>query len=226
MRYMEVKGNVHQTYDVSFDKEKLKLLLDEIIRNCSYLAVGKYNIDYGASSIKTNKDKTEIVSGAELINGDPAFVDIKKISYYKYEHPGDSITIEGAKVIIPQLATIIDKLMNQYQNSLYPLIEYPSNVELVPIDEQIATLNSEIKAMGDFDIDAKIGALTRLKELVYRKANNEFYDPELLKSYYEKAISLISFKLFTTTTYHDGPEYSFDQLFGKKDEVPSTSKGK
>ena len=226
MRYTEIKGNVHKTYEISFDKEKLQSLLDEIIRNCSYGAVGEYNIDYGASSIKTNEKRTEIVSGAELLNGDPEYVNVTGISYYNYEHPGDSISIKGTKIVAPQLAYVVYKLLNQYQNSLYPLIEYPDNIELVPIDEQIETLNNQIKGMDDFDIDSKIEALKKLKELVYRRAHNEFFNPELLKSYYEQAISLVNFKLFTTTTYHEGPDYSFEQLFGKKEESVIASLGK
>ena len=225
MQYKKTIDNVEYVYDVLFDTKALQLLLNEIVRKCSYGAIGEYNFDYGASDLRNETDGIKMV-GHDLINGDPQYVNIQWFSHYRYEDPSDSVSICGTKIIQPKLADIVYGIINKKHASLEGLIDYPNNDELIPIDEQITSLNNGIKALGDFDIDDKISALNKLKELVYRKANNEFFNPELLKTYYERVLQLISLKLKETITHHDGPDYSFEQLFGKKEEVPGTSKGK
>lgn len=219
MRYTRKEGNVEYIYEVGFPTRTLADLLNEIIRKCSYKVTDKFSFTYGnEGSLKFNNDKTQIIEGASLLNGDPEYVDITDVYNYQYEHPGDSFRINGTKIVSPELASIVYDIINKDNRGLERLLDYQNNDDLIPIDEQIANLRNGVNAMSDFDVDDKIDALTELKGLLQRKANKEFFDAELLKSYYERVLQLITFKLDKTITHHDGPTYSFDQLFDKKEE--------
>ena len=53
MKFVEQVGNIEKTYLVSYDKDKLRNLLDEIVKNCSYEIPGKFLI-YNFGFIKVD----------------------------------------------------------------------------------------------------------------------------------------------------------------------------
>ena len=110
MEYIENKDNVERVYSVHFDNEKLKNLLDEIIRNVSIRINGKYTAPDNARY----KDNV-FTYGAELPNGDPMYENIQSIYRFTstgmYSYHNDSIAVEGTLVKPPRLAHIIARIM-------------------------------------------------------------------------------------------------------------------
>ena len=112
MEYIEKKGNVERVYEVLYDKEKLKELLDKIVRTASYREQGTHIILAGP---KYENNKFEEGQEPKLLNGDPRFENITSLSEWSsdgiYSYHGDSIQIKGTKVVPPRLEYIIYNIL-------------------------------------------------------------------------------------------------------------------
>lgn len=197
MKYIEKNKNVERVYSVHYDSEKLKELLDEVVRNLSYRTDGHFNPLHIITF-----DGNVITSGANLPNGDPEYENIKKIEYYNYQD--DSIRVVGTKVTSPRLAFIIKKILSDDEKGIYEFLDYKNASELIPIDEQIVAANKAIDEIDNFDFNKKMSALNELKSLCAVKENKQYFDVELLKQYYLQAYSLIELELISEKTMMSG----------------------
>ena len=197
MKFVEQIDNIEKTYLVSYDKDKLRSLLNEIVKNCSYEISGKFVI-YNFGYIKVDFKNNLIISGMELPNGVCMYKNIKDIYPSKVKDmysSYDAIAILGTKVEVPMLAYIIRDILADDDNSINLLFEYEADEELIPIMERIASLNSDILKISNFDFDRKINELYNLKKLCEKKKNKQYFNLELLNKYYVRAISLIDLQL-------------------------------
>ena len=199
MEFVEKNENIERVYSVCYDVEKLKELLDEIVKKASYKTDGRFTAPYNASF-----EGNVFTSGADLPNGDPMFENIKRIYYYTsdgpYSYHNDSIAVEGTQVTPPELAFIIERILSDEPNSIYELLNYATHDELVPIDEKIAAANRAVNGIDNFDFDKKINALNSLKHFCEDKKTKEYFDVELLKQYYLQARSLFELQLVSEKT--------------------------
>lgn len=199
MEFIEKSDNVERVYSVYYDCEKLKELLDEIVRKASYKTDGKFTAPYNASF-----EGNAFTSGASLPNGDPMYENIKRIYRYTsngpYSYHDDSIAVEGTKVTPPELAFIIERILSEDSDSIYEFLNYTTHDELVPIDEKIAAADKAVDEIDNFDVDKKINALNSLKQFCEDKKSKEYFDAELLKQYYLQARSLIELQLVSEKT--------------------------
>lgn len=203
MKFIEKKENVEREYDVYYDREKLKEILDEIVKKTIYKTDGNFTAPHGASF-----NGNEFTKGASLPNGDPMYENIKKIYYYTssgpYSYHNDSIAVEGTQVTSPELAYIIEKILADEPESINEFFEYFFHPELVPIDEKIKKLNNEIDEIDNFDFDRKINALNNLKCLCEEKRVKAYFDPDLLRKYYTQAYFLFELRLVNEKTKING----------------------
>lgn len=199
MEFIEKSDNVERVYSVYYDCEKLKELLDEIVRKASYKTDGKFTAPYNASF-----EDNAFTSGASLPNGDPMYENIKRIYRYTsngpYSYYADSIAVEGTKVTPPELAFIIERILSEDSDSIYEFLNYITHDELVSIDEKIAVADKVVDEIDNFDVDKKINALNNLKQFCEDKKSKEYFDVELLKQYYQQARSLIELQLVSERT--------------------------
>ena len=107
----------------------------------------------------------------------------------------DAIAILGTKVEVPMLAYIIRDILAGEDNSINRLFMYEDDEELVSIMERIASLNSDILKISNFDFDRKINELYNLKKLCEKEKKKQYFNLELLNKYYVRTISLIDLQL-------------------------------
>ena len=196
MEYVEKDNNIERTYSVSFNRYDLTTLLDDLIKNVNYKTEGTHTFYSG--EIKIDLDERKAISGDKFPNGTSCFERIDRVyrctSSGPYSYHGDSVAIEGVKITIPKLAYLIDDLFNNREDSVDSIIKYAESDELIPIDERICSANDKVDSIDNFEFDKKIRALNELRELCQKKKNHEYFDTELLKEYYLKALSIIELK--------------------------------
>ena len=143
------------------------------------------------------------------------YEDIERI--YSFDH-ADYIQVVGVEVTPPRLAYIIGGILKNEEESIYDLMHYRANPELIPITEKIAKANKEIDKISNLDTDNKIGALERLKELCENKKNGKYFDTQLLAEFYVEALSLIDLSIVkeTVITEREGKILLKNYLEGKK----------
>ena len=214
MQYIDkrvLKGsNVEILFDVQYDADKLKDLLDRIVKKASYREKGRFTAPYYAR-YENNKFINDIV----LPNGDSMYENIERISSFDHD---DYIEVVGVEVTPPRLAYIIDGILKNKEESIYDLMNYRDNPELIPITEKITKANKGIDEISNLDIDNKIGALERLKELCENKKKGKYFDTQLLAEFYEEALSLIDLSIVkeTVVTERKGKILLKNYLEGKK----------
>ena len=200
MEFIEKNNGIDRVYSVNYNDEKLRELLNEIVRNASYKENGIFVAPYNAEvDYKNNK----FISGANLPNGDPMFENIERIYSYVYGSPfiynDDSITVKGTKVTSPALASIIAGILEGDASSVHNFMYYEGHEELIPIDEKIALTNDSINGISNFEFGMKIDALNKLKDLCKQKHLRQYFNTVLLKEYYLKACELIKFEEVEST---------------------------
>lgn len=198
MKYIYKDDKVERVFDVSYDEEELKTLLDNVVKKLSYREDGGFVIEPGPKF-----DNNGFSNGPVLPNGDQEYENVTGLMQWMHEgslgYPGDSIKIKGTRVVPPRLASIIGKILSDDPKGINDLMEYPKRSECIPIDERIETTNKEIDKISNFDTDNKIGALERLKQLCDDKKNGRYFDTKLLKSFYLETLSIINLRLDTET---------------------------
>lgn len=208
--YVEKSNNLEKVYDVYINEEQLKKLLDEIVRKTSYIVKGLF-LEY-AFDLEVDIKRKKILSGAELPNGDPKYINIEKMYRCESDSPvsyhDDSIAIEGEKVVPPQLASVICNLLCEKKGSINEFLIYGNNDELISIDQKIESLDKSINEINNFNTDEKIKQLKMLKYLCLKKKDNEVYDVNLLREYYLNAYELIELKLISEKRLLDSESVS------------------
>lgn len=216
MKYVERTDDIEKVYSVHYDGEKLKKLLDEIVRKASYRVDGSFT---ASSSNVVKTDGNIFISDEDLPNGDHVYENIEDVYYFpsesSYGYHSDSIGFNGTKVISPELAYIIKKILSNKSKGIYELINYRNHDDLIPIDKKIENAEMNVNRISNFDFENKINALKILKKHCEDKEENRYFDVALLNHYYSQAISLFELHLISEKTLKNNESVLL------KDYIPS-----
>jgi hypothetical protein len=193
MEYKIKRNNVEDVYEVFVDTKEMNMLLSSLVRTLSYREKGSFI----APCIARASYEKQKIYGAILPNYDPMFEKITRIYKTEDENSYDSIGVDAVKVTPPRLARIMKGLIDNDSNSIYDLIIYKDDLELVPIEERIN------KAATDLENDpTNTEKRNELMSLYEDYDNGRYFDTEKLSSFYEKTRSLVSLTKIKQTTYY------------------------
>ena len=196
MEFIENNNYTERVYYVDINKDKLKELLNKIIKELNYKVYGEYIL---SNDLEVDFKNKKIISGACLPNGDDLFVNIKDIYKFtssgQYSYHNDSIGIIGEKVIVPELVNIIQDILLEKDGSIEGLLNYKDNDDIMHIDLRIENLNYFINTISNFDFTNKIQAINDLKKLCEYKEKGYYFNTTLLQNYYMQVLNCIELNL-------------------------------
>ena len=211
MIYFDRKDNKITKYNITFDKEKLIELKEEIIDNCSkitnynYIDTKKPSSSHNFSLKNFKKVKIGIKDNEYYYDNDDKV--IYRYIYDKYEYP--------------YLVEIIDGLLLGNAKYLGELFN-PSKEKEISFKEQATKLVSEINS-EDIEKIVKLEKIKELEKLITDyKAN---INMKSLYPYYVKALGLIEIKEVATLDNFDNTcsffesENSFEEVYDRVVEL-------
>ena len=196
---MIIYGKNEGQYDVSFNKEELTKLIDDIVKNVNNIKkeVGcEYSLDVG----RIKDDRT--LSSPLLPNGSPRYINVDKVEYYSSNsqvgYHNDRCKIYGVEVEVPRLAYILKNIIDGDSFSIDELLEYKDHSDIVPLLDRVMKLENEITTM-DFSDPAIVDAIIEYQKLLNKKDENvnDKFNTDLLKEYYDRALELVKIKSVT-----------------------------
>ncbi len=202
MRIGEYELNYDERYNIyTPKKDGLELLLYELVEQTSYRIDGEYCLT-AYDEVEAAKEK---ISGAKyMINGfskpqlpnySPMYRDIKKATI-NYNGWRDIIDFYGSKVIAPELATIIRRLLSLSGCDEYDIndfLDYERSEEILTIDAKIALTNRKLARLDDDNYYDRIQLLRHLADLYEIKASGYYFDGNLLRKFYDRAYDMMEF---------------------------------
>ena len=216
MEFIERNDNIERVYYVDINKDKLKELLNEIIKKINYKVNGEFIL---SNDLEVDFNNKKIISGACLPNGDDLFVNIKDIYRFtsrgQYSYHNDSIKIIGDKVIVPELVNIIQDILSEKNGSINKLLKYKDNDEIKNMDLRIENQNYSINKISNFDFSKKIKALNNLKKLCEYKEKGYYFNTTLLLHYYMQVLDCIELKLISEKILRKNNKVLLKDLFKK-----------
>ena len=181
MKYYNLKDDVIEKYNVTFDTKEIQKIKNEIINNCSDIVHMNYFSDYSPSFSKSDiiRNYQERCTG-EVKEYFEETRFIYEYSYDRYEPP--------------YLVNLLNDLLKG-KNVLEDILIYKV-IDSLPIDIRIEEKEKEIKGIDDKNTKLKIEKLKDYEKLLKQKKLNENQKP--LSMYYDKLISLFKFELEDT----------------------------
>lgn len=178
MKYYNLKDDVIEKYNVTFDTKEIEKIKNEIINNCSDIKHKEYKSDYSPSFSKSDiiRNYQERRTG-EVKEYFEETRFIYEYSYDRYEPP--------------YLVNLLNELLKN-KNVLEDILTYKV-LNRLPIDIKIEKKEKEIKGIDDKNTKVKIEKLKEYEKLLKLKKLNENQKP--LSLYYDKLISLFKFEL-------------------------------
>lgn len=179
MLYFKQNEDKIEKYEVTFDKEKIQQLNQEIIDNCSFIEHNEFESDYcprftDRSLIKNFKS----IMTSETKEYFEETRDIYKYIYDEYKPP--------------YLVTLVKNLLAGDKKAIDQILNYDTK-EIITIDDKINRVNQKLISTSPTDIKTKKELLERLEELLKTKEKNK--NQKSINTYYDKLISLINFDL-------------------------------
>ena len=214
MNYIKKEENIEREYNVTYDKEKLKDLMDRIVKTASYTEKGTYSVTNGKTKNKRFRlyeYEDGLFTGEQptLTNGDPLFKTTTTIFPINSE---DKLRVCGTRVVEPGLSQILNRILKD-DEGIETLVNYENSSELVKIDEKISNLIIKIDSTDNYNTSVKIGLLKELEQELYSQKSGRFFNTELLKAYYEEAKSLFEFELVRETKTTSGVKTFYKDIF-------------
>lgn len=186
MKYYNLKDDVIEKYNVTFDTKEIEKIKNEIINNCSDIVHKKYRSDYSPSF--SNNDI--IRNYEERRTGDTKeyFEETRFIYEYSYD-----------RYEPPYLVNLLNELLSG-NNVLKDILTYKV-LDRLPIDVKIEEKEKELKDTDDKNTKEKIEKLKEYEKLLELKKLNKNQKP--LSLYYDKLISLFKFELEDTLSIEE-----------------------
>ena len=206
MEYIRKVCNEELVYEVTYDEDQLRSLLDDIVKKIYYTKEGTYKIYTGC------EEYYEIphIDGTTLPNGDCMFINVKSVkpSFFTDE-PLYYAEILGDKIYVPRLAEIIKSILDGSSYALDELKEYAGSVELIPIKDRIIDFSKRIDLISNYEYEIKIDGLKRLRELCDMEDNHHYFNIKDLLEAYKKTFSLLKVQLVSIKVVEEGKTESF-----------------
>lgn len=187
MIYFKRNEDIIEKYRVTFDKEKIKEVRNEIINNCSFIKHHEYESDYGPRFTKE-----DIIKNFKHTNTG------KKKEYFEETRDIDLFSYD--EYIPPHLVDIIDQLLNGKAKAINKIFRYDIS-DKSTIDDKINAVNQEIIEIAPENIEERKEKLVELEELLKVKELNK--NQKDIEIYYNELINLISFELIDTLLVND-----------------------
>lgn len=178
MKYYNLKDDIIEKYNVTFDTKEIQKIKNEIINNCSDIVHMNYFSDYSPSFSKNDiiRNYQERRTG-EVKEYFEETRFIYEYSYDRYESP--------------YLVNLLNDLLKG-KNVLEDILTYKV-LDSLPIDIKIEKKEKEIKGIDDKNTKLKIEKLKEYEKLLELKKLNKNQKP--LSLYYDKLINLFKFEL-------------------------------
>ncbi len=210
MLYFRKKDETIEKYQVTFDKEELIKIKNEIINNCSLIKHREYESDYPPSfSKKIIRNYKSTPTGNKMEYFEEAR-DIYRYSYDEYNPP--------------YLVELINQLLNDNSDAIDKILNYDISKEST-IDDRIELANQDFDKIAPQNITMRKEKLNEIAELFNEKELNK--NQQSIEPYYNQLIEQISFNLIDSLSISelDKIELFFEiELYNKV--VGSDSKGK
>ena len=199
--FKKEEDGVHK-YEVSFDKNEVSLLLEEVKSKCSTIKHFEYDevqlpgLLERIYSQKQNDDgeirffNKKIVGYREYNDFYSSVEDVYHYSYYEYTYSPLVSIING---LLNDSSIVIDKIFN------------PENIHRFNFDHEIDNINNEINKIPNNKIKEKMDKLNELSDLLkFANLNSKQKDED---EYYIRLQGLIKFELVSILPYEIKEKY-------------------
>jgi len=196
MLYFEEVNGVEKTYEVNYEKDIIKELIDRIIEATSYKVVDE---DFSCNNIENFESNLKFYNNFRglLPNGST-----KYCGYDLKENIGGKKEYVIYRRVVPKLAKILTGLLSDNDDvvlrSIKKVIDYENDDEMVSIDEKIKDKYEEIGESldsNDCNNTRTFELLDELKKELKRKESGEYFNTDLLSEYYDETRKLIGMRL-------------------------------
>ena len=176
MNYFKYNGKIIEKYHVTFEKEEVEKLKEEIIQNCSFINHQEFESDYDPvlkRKMIKNFHKT-------YVGEKDYFEETRKVYLYSYD-----------EYTPPYLVKLIDLLLQNDIKGLEAILSY----DLSPnssIDEQIHSVTQEFIKIDNNQFQQKKEKLKELEELLKLKELNKYQKG--IDFYYNRLMQCIHFE--------------------------------
>ena len=186
MYYFLKNEEIVEKYLISFNKEKMEQLKEEIIDECSFIEHKEISSDYFpvSSDIKLIRNFKKIKDGIKEYFEETR--DVYLYSFDQYEPP--------------YLVKLIDRLLNNDEKCISKILNYDICTKK-SIDDKIKLANQELMKIDAEDIYQKKIKLKELENLVKSKELNK--NQQSIEPYYKRLIRLIKFDLVDSMSIDD-----------------------
>ncbi len=205
MQIIRKDKNKESTYEIVYDEETIRTLINEIINNCSFRRNQRCCVE-----ARTFEDAKVLIDSTVDWNGNKIYENVNDIRAEEINDPFDywrhgdprPFSFSTDVLISPELVQFLIKIINGEQID-YEWFE--SRKELTfKQDKQakIQLLDSQINEVSNFDTERKIGMLQILAIKVKTYNDIPVFDNSKLSKYYDIAESYIVLDLIQETIKH------------------------
>ena len=170
MYYYAINGSIIEKYLISFDQDEVRLIREEIARNCSQRNKGsfigtQFNVEPSTGEIFENIREEKMDSNNETL--------------YSYEYD---------IVKVPKIVQFIDELLNGNSNAYYYIKNYI--VDDRDLDQEILEATEDYVNISSDDSVSKSEGLDKIGNLVDLMELNAGVEP--MQPYYDALMEAIS----------------------------------
>lgn len=202
MQIVIKNDNKESIYEMIFDEQNIRNLIDEIIENCSFRKKGRYVVYARSKEAARIKIENEIFW--KEIKTYEKICDFRAEDFHdpnNYWRPGDPrpFSFEAEAIVAPEL---VYYLMNILKGENIDYNWFVNREELhkkEKIKTQIQKIDSEINHMSNFNWETKIKMLEELGTKVKHLNELPNFDNEILDKYYSLVENSIKLELLQET---------------------------
>lgn len=194
--------NKESIYELVYDKQIIKGLISEIVKNCSTRRKSRYvvqarTIEEAESQITSSMFQNEIRTYENVTDIREEKVD----DPFDYWRPGDPRTysFEAEALVLPELVFYLMNILNANEIDYDWFKNRKELSKKENIQAEIQRIDSEINKVSNFDTETKIRMLNELALKVKLLNDTPIFDKELLSKYYDIAESNITLELVQET---------------------------
>ena len=205
MEITKTSENKESVYELVYEKNIIKELISEIIKNCSIRVRGRYRVEAKTLEGAKNKIDAMVDSIGNKIYENVTDIREEQVNDpFDYWRHGDPVpySFEADALVSPKLVGFLNKLLSDVE--IVPF-EYDNFKERKELKEKnnlyanIIVLDFNISQISNMDTERKIQRLQELAKLIERFNNVPNFDYEKLSTYYDLAEQAISLELVQET---------------------------